>query len=77
MRRRCHDPRVERVVADDLERLVDVVPKYGDQVRAVMLDVTAPAGAARRGTDRYLRVWSSQVVVKQRRLPIEGFADYQ
>jgi NADP-dependent 3-hydroxy acid dehydrogenase YdfG len=45
------------------ERLVDVVPKYGDQVRAVMLDVTAPAGAARRGTDRYLRVWSSQVVV--------------
>jgi len=43
------------------ERLVDVVPKYGDQVRAVMLDV--PAGDARRVTDRYLRVWSSQVVV--------------
>jgi hypothetical protein len=44
------------------ERLADV-PKYGDQVGAVMLDVTAPAVAARRGTDRYLRLWSSQVVV--------------
>jgi hypothetical protein len=45
------------------ERLVDVVPKYGDQVRAVMLDVTALAAALRRGTDRYLLVWPSRVVV--------------